>query len=103
MAHRAGSVVLARKLGRRIRALREEAGITQEQLAWDCDLAKSHLSQVGAGRGLPSLAVIGLLAKRLNVAFAIAATGSGTSCPRAVRVILSFATSAHSGAQSSVT
>jgi transcriptional regulator with XRE-family HTH domain len=66
VAHRAGTVVLARKLGKRIRTLREAAGITQEHLAWDCDLAKAHLSQIEAGRGLPSVPVICALAKRLK-------------------------------------
>lgn len=48
--------------------MREEVGITQEALAWDCDLTKSHLSQIESGRGFPSVPVVCALAKRLGVA-----------------------------------
>ncbi len=41
--------------------------MTQEQAAWDSDLAKSHLSQIEAGRGFPSVPVLFALAKRLGV------------------------------------
>jgi transcriptional regulator with XRE-family HTH domain len=57
---------LAKQIGARIRALREAAGLTQEQLAWDCDLNKGYLSHVEAGRRLPSLVVVFALAKRLD-------------------------------------
>src|ERR1700677_4384970 len=62
-----GSDQLAKRLGARIRRLRERAKITQEKLAWDCDLGKGYLSQVEAGKRLPSLAVLGAFAKRLGV------------------------------------
>lgn len=58
---------LAKSLGRRIRALREEAGITQESLAWDCDLNKGYMSQLEAGKHTPSVGVLLNIAKRLGV------------------------------------
>lgn len=58
---------LARALGARIRALRQEAGITQEALAWDSDLAKGYLSQVEAGKRTPSVPALFALAARLDV------------------------------------
>jgi XRE family transcriptional regulator, regulator of sulfur utilization len=58
---------LARALGARIRALREEAGITQETLAWDSDLAKGYLSQVEAGKRTPSVQALFALAARLGI------------------------------------
>ena len=64
---RSGSARLARLLGARIRALRVEANLTQEQTAWDCDLSKAHLSQIEGGRGYPSVPVLFALAKRLGV------------------------------------
>lgn len=70
MASHAGSATTARALGARIRSIRGEAAITQERLAWDCDLDKGYLSQVEAGKRLPSLAVLGALAKRLEVELA---------------------------------
>ena len=61
---------LARRIGARIRALRGEAQITQERLAWDCDLAKPYMSQIEAGKRLPSVAVLDAIAKRLSVEMA---------------------------------
>jgi transcriptional regulator with XRE-family HTH domain len=67
MPRRTGPVTLARKLGARIRSLRAEAQITQEQLAWDCDLDKGFLSQIESGKRMPSVPVLFQLARRLGV------------------------------------
>lgn len=67
MPRRAGPASLARSLGRRIRALREEANLTQERLAWESDLNKGYMSQVEAGKHIPSLPVLLVIAKRLGV------------------------------------
>lgn len=56
---------LARTVGHRIRFLREESGITQEKLAWDCELSKGYLSRVEAGKHTPSLEAMQRLANRL--------------------------------------
>ena len=50
--------------------MRGEKHVTQERLAWDCDLDKGYLSQVEAGKRLPSLVVLSALAKRLEVELA---------------------------------
>jgi transcriptional regulator with XRE-family HTH domain len=47
--------------------LRDEADVTQEKAAWDSDFAKSHLSQVEAGLGFPSVPALFALAKRLGI------------------------------------
>ncbi|MBK8170527.1 MAG: helix-turn-helix transcriptional regulator [Sandaracinaceae bacterium] len=70
MPRRPGSVAFARKLGARIRSIRKEEQLTQEKLAWDADLAKAYLSQVEAGKRLPSLPALLSLAKRLDVELA---------------------------------
>jgi transcriptional regulator with XRE-family HTH domain len=67
---RAGPAVLARRLGARIRELRQEAGITQEKLAAYCDVDKGYLSQVESGKRLPSIPVIALLAAELGTEIA---------------------------------
>jgi len=67
MPRRTGPPSLARKLGARIRVLREAVGITQERLAWDCDLDKGFLSQIENGKRMPSVPVIFQLAERLGV------------------------------------
>ncbi len=50
-----------------MRALRQEAKITQETLAWDCGFGKGFLSQVESGVCAPSLAALYVLARRLGV------------------------------------
>jgi transcriptional regulator with XRE-family HTH domain len=64
---RAGAPVLARNLGLRVRALRDTVGITQERLAFESGIAKGTLSRIEAGKELPSLGVVELLADRLGV------------------------------------
>ena len=60
--------MLARSLGLRIVALREARGQTQEQLAWEADIAsKGYLSRIEAGKRLPSLAILDRLAGELDV------------------------------------
>ncbi|MFI5299622.1 MAG: helix-turn-helix domain-containing protein [Polyangiales bacterium] len=61
---------LARKLGARIRSLRVEADVTQERLAWACEIDKGYLSQIESGKRLPSLAVLVLVARQLKVEIA---------------------------------
>lgn len=70
MPRPSGTAKLARRLGTRLRELRTEAGITQERLAWECDLSKPYLSQVEAGKRLPSVAVLGAIADRLGLELA---------------------------------
>ena len=67
MASRLGSPSLTRKLGARIRGLREEAGVTQESIAWACDIPKAHLSRIESGERLPSIPVLFAIAKQLRV------------------------------------
>ncbi|MDX2055495.1 MAG: helix-turn-helix transcriptional regulator [Polyangiaceae bacterium] len=55
------------KLGQRIRALREEQGLTQEKLAYEAGLkSKGHLSGIEKGLVLPTIQTLSLLAERLG-------------------------------------
>ena len=67
MPSKAGPARLARAIGVRIRALRAEAGLTQEQLAWACDLNKGYMSRLEAGKAMPSVAVLCAVAKNLGL------------------------------------
>jgi transcriptional regulator with XRE-family HTH domain len=64
---------LALAVGRRIRALRDEAGITLEQLAFTSesrkkrDLSKGHLSSLERGLVMPTVATLKAIADRLGV------------------------------------
>ena len=42
-------------IGQRIRALREEQGLTQEQLAFESDFSKGHLSSLERGLVMPTV------------------------------------------------
>ena len=58
---------LAVRLGRRIVSLRNEIGLTQEQLAWSAERSKSYLSRIESGQRLPSLRILEQLALCLRV------------------------------------
>jgi transcriptional regulator with XRE-family HTH domain len=58
----------AKAIGRRIRALREEAGLTLEKLAYESDLgSKGYLSDIEKGLALPTVKTLKVLAERLGV------------------------------------
>ncbi|MGC9985453.1 MAG: helix-turn-helix transcriptional regulator [Polyangia bacterium] len=58
----------AKAIGRRIRALRREAGLTQEKLAYESDLgSKGYLSDIEHGLALPTVKTLRVLAERLDV------------------------------------
>ncbi len=67
MPRRPGTKTLARRLGARIKEVREQTGQTQEKLAWSCDFSKAYLSQIEAGKRLPSIGAVVQIAKRLGV------------------------------------
>lgn len=70
MAQLRPTSALAKSIGARVRGLREEAGITQEKLAWASDISKPFLSQIEAGLRLPSVPVLAALAEQLGVQLA---------------------------------
>ena len=55
-------------LGRNIRRLREEAGLSQEQLAFDAGMKRSYLSDMERGVRNPTVRAVGRLAAALKVA-----------------------------------
>jgi transcriptional regulator with XRE-family HTH domain len=58
-------------VGQRIRALREEVGLTQEQLAYTSELgSKGHLSNLEKGLAVPNVGTLRSLANRLGVLLA---------------------------------
>ncbi len=54
-------------LGRRIKELRKNAGLTQEQLAEMINIETTSLSGIESGRHFPSLPTIEKISKNLNV------------------------------------
>lgn len=70
-------------LGRRIRALREQLDISQEQLAERAGLHWTYVSGIERGRRNPGLNTLGRLAKALRVSLADLLTGLGKDLPDA--------------------
>lgn len=64
---RGEAVETARLLGKRIRELREEAGMTQAELAEGAELSDNFIALLERGRTTPSLKTIEAIAKTLNV------------------------------------
>ena len=60
--------ILLVQFGRRVRALRKAAHLSQEKLAFQSDLDRSYIGQVERGECNISLKNIGKLARALNVA-----------------------------------
>lgn len=54
------------KVGRRIRAVREEHNLTQDALATQCGCARNHLSSVENGKSRPSLELLVKIASILD-------------------------------------
>jgi transcriptional regulator with XRE-family HTH domain len=63
-------VELARHLGRRLRYLRAQVGITQEELALRARIDRARLSKMETGKSLPDLATLARLAGGLEVGLA---------------------------------
>ena len=61
---------LARHLARRLRYLRAQVGITQEELAARAGVDRARLSKMETGKSLPCLATLARLADSLGVGLA---------------------------------
>ncbi len=71
-------------LGSRVRALRKQAGLTQELLAQRCHIFRPYLSRIEGGTANPSLQVLATLATALQVTVhELFAVGNGHPAPPA--------------------
>lgn len=66
MARRTKPDPLAAKIGARVRALREEQGLTLERLAYSTDFSKGQLSTIEKGLAVPTSATLAVLAEGLE-------------------------------------
>lgn len=55
------------RFGRRVRNLRVEAGLSQDDLAWRCKISRTYLSQLEVGSRNPTLVIIEKIAAGLKV------------------------------------
>ena len=56
-----------RRLGLNVRGLREERGLSQEALAFECRLHRTYISGVERGVRNPTVTVVDKIARALNV------------------------------------
>jgi transcriptional regulator with XRE-family HTH domain len=56
-----------KKLGARVRKLREERGLSQESLAWEAGIHYNHLSSIERGIANPSFLVLLAISRELGV------------------------------------
>jgi transcriptional regulator with XRE-family HTH domain len=59
-------VLTARTFGQTIKALRQAAGISQEELAYRANIHRTYISQIERGIKAPTVVVVGRLAKGLG-------------------------------------
>lgn len=58
----------ALRIGKRLRELREEKGLTMEKLAYESDLgSKGHISSLERGLMIPTVETIRIISERLEV------------------------------------
>lgn len=65
------SVDVRQTFGERVRALREERGLTQEKFAAACRLDRTYISGIERGRRNPSLKNISRIAEKLGVTLTV--------------------------------
>lgn len=58
---------LAKRIGKRINTLRTKQDLTLEKLAYENDISKGYLSELEAGKKLPSLKMLEKIADALEV------------------------------------
>ena len=59
-------LIECKKLGKVISALRKQAGISQEELAFRASIDRTYISQIERGVGNPSLLIVFKIAQALN-------------------------------------
>ena len=82
---------MAETVGSRIRALRERAGLSQQQLVADLPVSASYISLIESGRRQPREAVLEVIARRLGCTTRYLLEGRGGPGSRDLELELRFA------------
>jgi transcriptional regulator with XRE-family HTH domain len=59
--------IILHKLGQRIRLLREQKDVSQQELAFLCDFEKSNMSRIEAGRTNPTFLTLLKICSALSI------------------------------------
>ncbi len=58
---------LAKRIGRKIKERRLQVGLSMEKLAYENDISKGFLSEIEAGKKLPSLKMLAKISDALEI------------------------------------
>jgi len=58
---------LALRIGKRLSYWREKRGLTMEKFAYEHDISKGYVSEIEAGKKLPSLKMLEKMAEALEI------------------------------------
>lgn len=58
---------IRKQVGQNLARMRKEQGLSQEELAFECDLHRTYISGIERGIRNPTISIIGKIAKALNV------------------------------------
>jgi transcriptional regulator with XRE-family HTH domain len=61
------NIEIRKRVGERIRKIREEKNISQQEIAVACDFEKSSMSRIEAGRTNPTVTTLYKISKALGV------------------------------------
>lgn len=61
------SIILKQVIGKTVKAIRIKQGLSQEDLAHECDVDRSYISMIEVGRNEPSVSKIFDLCKGLKI------------------------------------
>ncbi len=56
-----------KQLGKRVKKARTEAGVSQEELAWQCEIDRTYISKIERGIANPSFLILVRIAEVLKV------------------------------------
>ena len=68
-----------KNVSQKLRTLRREKHLTQQELAESCDVSKSFLSKIEHGKAVPSLGTLSRLAEKLDVSLSNLVSDEDTS------------------------
>ena len=60
-------IKVLKQLGKRVKKARVEVGISQEELAWQCEIDRTYISKIERGIANPSFLVLVKIAEVLKV------------------------------------
>jgi transcriptional regulator with XRE-family HTH domain len=97
VAHAEGSADLAPVVGRNLRKLRTQRGLSLERLAKGSGVSRAMLGQIELGQSAPTINVLWKIARALGIPFSALITSSGGGGTKLMRAAQAKRLSSHDG------